>query len=548
MEKKGKLELTWVGKGSDEAIEPRVLVENEEYSYGDRDANNLLIHGDNLIALKALESDYFEQVQCIYIDPPFNTGGRIDASGEDIGYEDSLEHSIWLDMMYNRLVLLKNLLKPTGLIYVHIDDKEQAYLKVIMDEIFERRNFIQMISIKRASPAGFKVINPGPLTVTDYVLLYAKDKSQMKYIPQRVPVGYDENYNLIIDNPEDSPEDWTFSKLVDLLYKQHGFKTWKDASNAWGTNWKVVRNSLLGDLALKNADSVVSVRDPHKPSQLIKEKMAESKHNGDKVIEIKREGMKSVYIYEGGSLSFYKDKLREIDGELTPTEVLTDFWADINFAGMANEGEVQFKNSKKPEKLIKRILELSTDEGDLVLDSFAGSATTAAVAMKMNRKFITIEMAPHCYSHCIPRLKRVVEGEQSGISKSVRWKGGSGFKFYELAEPLLVKHKKLPVYQINPSYTWEMVCEAICKIEGFKYSPCGTFQGSSSESRFIHVTEEFVNGKYVMELTKSLGYRESVLIFCKKHQADMILPPNIEIKKMPKDLLDKCSFESEEKE
>lgn len=399
--------------------------------------------------------------------------------------------------------------------------------------------------IKRASPAGFKVINPGPLTVTDYILLYAKDKTLMKYIPQRIPVGYDENYNLIINNPNDGPENWSFSKLVDLLYEQYGFKSWKDASNAWGTNWKTVRNSLLGDVALKNADRVVSVRDPHKPSQLIKEKMIESKSNGGKVIEIKRDGMRPIYIFEGGSLSFYKDKLRQIDGELTPTEVLTDFWADINFAGMAKEGAVQFKNSKKPEKLIKRILELSTEEGDLVLDSFAGSATTAAVSLKMKRKFITIELAPHCYSHCLPRLMRVVDGEQSGISKAVNWNGGGGFKFYELAPSLLVKNDKLPIYQINPSYTFEMLCEAICKIEGFRYKPQDVFHGHSSEKRFIHITTEFVNAGYIKSLSARLAEGQSLLIYGTKIQSDMILPDNIEVKKIPKDLLEKCDFESE---
>lgn len=270
MQKSGRLELTWAGKSYEtESFEPRLLVEDKEKSYGD-DSPNMLIHGDNLLALKALELDYMEAVQCIYIDPPFNTGGRIDASGQEIGYDDGLEHSIWLDMMYVRLKLLRKLLNPTGLIYVHIDDKEQAYLKVIMDEIFGRKNFVQMIAVKRASPAGFKVINPGPLTVTDYILLYAKDKTLMKYIPQRIPVGYDENYNLIINNPNDGPENWSFSKLVDLLYEQYGFKSWKDASNAWGTNWKTVRNSLLGDVALKNADRVVSVRDPHKPWQAVR--------------------------------------------------------------------------------------------------------------------------------------------------------------------------------------------------------------------------------------------------------------------------------------
>ena len=302
---------------------------------------------------------------------------------------------------------------------------------------------------------------------------------------------------------------------------------------------------MLGDVALKNADRVVSVRDPHKPSQLIKEKMIESKSNGGKVIEIKRDGMRPIYIFEGGSLSFYKDKLRQIDGELTPTEVLTDFWADINFAGMAKEGAVQFKNSKKPEKLIKRILELSTEEGDLVLDSFAGSATTAAVSLKMKRKFITIELAPHCYSHCLPRLMRVVDGEQSGISKAVNWNGGGGFKFYELAPSLLVKNDKLPIYQINPSYTFEMLCEAICKIEGFRYKPQDVFHGHSSEKRFIHITTEFVNAGYIKSLSARLAEGQSLLIYGTKIQSDMILPDNIEVKKIPKDLLEKCDFESE---
>ena len=174
-----KLELTWYGKDEPIRVEPRLLIENVALSNtaADPDTQNMLIHGDNLLALKALESKFAGQVKCIYIDPPFNTGGRIDASGQEIGYDDGLEHSIWLDMMYVRLKLLRKLLNPTGLIYVHIDDKEQAYLKVIMDEIFGRKNFVQMIAVKRASPAGFKVINPGPLTVTDYILLYAKDKT-----------------------------------------------------------------------------------------------------------------------------------------------------------------------------------------------------------------------------------------------------------------------------------------------------------------------------------------------------------------------------------
>ena len=200
----------------------------------------------------------------------------------------------------------------------------------------------------------------------------------------------------------------------------------------------------------------------------------------------------------------------------------------------------------KPERLIERIIHIATNPGDLVLDAFIGTATTCAVAHKMGRKWIGIEMGDQCVDFCLPRLKAVVDGEQGGISKNQNWQGGGGFKFYELAEPLLVKHSKLPIYQINPTYTWDMICHAICKIEGFRYKPNGEFSGFSSENRFIHITEEFVNGKYVMNLVKALGDRQSVLIYCKKHQSDMILPANVEIKRIPKDLLEKCSFESEE--
>ena len=433
MNSKQKVELIWDGKEKRPRLESRILVEVPEKSYhakekGDNDIfDNMLIHGDNLLALKALEQDYTGQVQCIYIDPPFNTGNAFDH------YDDCLEHSIWLGLMRDRLEILHKLLAEEGTIYVHIDNTEQAYLKVIMDEIFHRVNFVQMISVKRASPAGFKVINPGPLTVTDYILLYAKNKQKMNYYPQRIPVAYDENYDLIIENPNSPASEWRFKKLVDCLYEKHGFKSWKNAKDAWGSNWKEVRNSLLGDLALEKAEVVVSIRDPHKPTETLKQKMLESKQNQGRVIVIERDNNNPIYLLNGGSLSFYKNKLRYIDGVRVPTELLTDFWADINFAGIAREGNVEFKNSKKPEMLVRRILELATKPGDLVLDSFLGSGTTCAVAHKMGRRWIGIELEEHCYTHCLPRLQRVIDGtDQGGITKAVDWHGGGGFRFYEL--------------------------------------------------------------------------------------------------------------------
>jgi len=213
---------------------------------------------------------------------------------------------------------------------------------------------------------------------------------------------------------------------------------------------------------------------------------------------------------------------------------------------LTKEGKVEFPNGKKPESLIERILSMTTTEGELVLDSFLGSGTTAAVAQKMNRKWIGIELGEHAYSHCKIRLDRVISGEDTGgISKDINWKGGGGYHFYELAPSLLVKNDKLPIYQINPEYDFDMICEAICKIEGFKYKPKDVFHGYSSEKRYIHVTMEFVNAAYITALSAHLAEGESLLIYGTKVQSDMVLPDNIEVKKIPKDLLEKCVFESE---
>ena len=256
--------------------------------------------------------------------------------------------------------------------------------------------------------------------------------------------------------------------------------------------------------------------------------------------------------YHNGELCAWLKDTAFLEGkDVVKTTKLSNVWKndDIPKADLGNEGGVAFPRSKKPEKLIERILLMATNEGDLVLDSFLGSGTTAAVAHKMGRRYIGIELGDHCYTHCKKRLDRVIDGEdRGGVTSTYNWQGGGGYKFYELAEPLLVKNTALPVYQINPSYTWDMVCEAICKIEGFTYEPSGEFQGYSSENRFIHITEEFVNTKYVMSVMKTLGERQSLLIYCKKNQADMILPENVEVKKIPKDLLDKCNFESEVQE
>lgn len=266
----------------------------------------------------------------------------------------------------------------------------------------------------------------------------------------------------------------------------------------------------------------------------------------------KNRGVVYEQFYKGDICNLFvwlRDTSEVINGELYKKDLQGTYW-DMNawMKNLTKEGNVTFPNGKKPEKLLKQIIEMTTTEGDMVLDSFLGSGTTVATAHKLKRKWIGIEMGEQAYTHCKVRLDNVIDGEQGGISKEVNWQGGGGYKFYELAEPLLVKNPTLPVYQLNPSYTWDMVCEAICKIEGFTYAPTGEFQGFSSENRFIHITEGFVNAKYVMSVMKSLGERQSLLIYCKKHQSDMVLPENVEVKKIPDDLLDKCDFESEVQE
>ena len=550
MEKKGKLELTWVGKYEEEKLEPRILIEDKSKSYGDPNIENMLIHGDNLLALKALENDYSGKIQCIYVDPPFNTGQAFDF------YDDDLEHSIWLDLIYKRIKILYGLLKEDGLFWIHLDDVEVHYCKIMLDEIFNRSNFVSHITYERSAVAG---LGQGGYLVntTEHILLYKKS-----ILPEKENLSYAELGLNIIKRYNHYVSNFGTRKLVkEFVAKSNGEKV------------KIYEHSdvEIETISLKN----ITEREEEIRQQFVKHidtlfrgnrVQKENEFQNDIIAGMEKGKFYSVdYVPSRGKyrdqettlyysncelLSWLKDTSSVEDGRITKSQKMTTLWkhGEIPKADIANEGGVYFPRSKKPEQLLKRIIEMSTKEGDYVLDSFLGSGTTAATAHKMGRKWIGIEMGEHAYSHCQKRLCNVIDGEQTGISKSVNWHGGGGFKFYELAEPLLVKNKVLPVYQINPSYTWDMVCEAICKIEGFTYEPYGEFQGHSSENRFIHITEEFVNTKYAMSIMKNLGDKQSLLIYCKKNQADMILPENVEVKKIPKDLLDKCNFESEVQE
>lgn len=535
MQKNGKLELTWVGKYDTKIVEPRIFVEDIEKSYGDPASQNMLIHGDNLIALQALLQDFSGRVKCIYIDPPFNTGEAFE------NYDDNLEESLWLTLMRQRLELLHELLAEDGTLFVHIDDSNLGYLMVLLDEIFLRTNRLYTITFKQGSATGHKAINPGCVTTTNFILMYAKDKK--KWTPNKVYTarGRDTRYSNYILNVSAPYQEWKITTLTEGFARKMGV----DIREAR----KIAKESpqKLDEFVIENSDAVIQPARPDikNVGAEIREIIKVSEANPGKVYYHHRNDYSDMYFISGKRLLFYKDKLKLIDGNLVAGEPLTTLWDDILSNNLHNEGNVTFPKGKKPEHLIKRVLELSTNPGDLVLDSFLGSGTTAAVAHKMGRRWIGVEFGEQAYTHCKVRLDQVVDGEQSGISKAVNWHGGGGYHFYELAESLLVQHPVLPIMQVNPHYTFEMLCEAICKIEGFKYAPEGTFHGYSSEKRFIQITKEFINAEYIKSVSATLSDDQSLLIYGTKIQSDLQLPENIEVKKIPKDLLQKCTFESE---
>lgn len=542
MEKKGKLELTWVGKYEETKLEPRILIEDKSKSYGDANTENMLIHGDNLLALKALERDYTGRVKCIYIDPPYNTGAAFEH------YDDNIEHSIWLNAMYNRLRILKNLLSEDGFLCCQIDDSEGFYLKIMLDEIFGRDNYLTTFYIQVRYSNKTLAEDSDYQKIIEQCHVYAKRKSSAKL--NRPQAKYE------IDKFKWKIKELTSGDVVTLGNKRvEIFKPGQydieeiepcleGLKETWATGALSRVKASAGEffeLYLAERKEIDGLGCLYKVEGIGEDGLGYRYISGPK----KATANKGKF-YSGIPIKRLEELKSGTSVKYLPVSNFYDFSGA--FGNCRLEGGVGFKGGKKPEALLKMILEYFTNEGDLVLDSFAGSASTAAVAHKMNRKWITIELGEHAYSLCKNRLDSVIDGDRTGITKEVDWQGGGGYKFYELAEPLLVKNKVLPVYQINPSYTWDMVCEAICKIEGFTYEPSGEFQGHSSENRFIHISEEFVNTKYVMSIMKNLGDKQSLLIYCKKNQADMILPENVEVKKIPKDLLDKCNFESEVQE
>jgi adenine-specific DNA-methyltransferase len=302
----------------------------------------------------------------------------------------------------------------------------------------------------------------------------------------------------------------------------------------------------LNTFVYSHADSVVQLARPNYSgvSKDAKILIDLSKKEPDKVFYLQRDGYSDMYFKRGERIIFYRDTLKEIDGNMIPGEPLTTLWDDIPSHNLHNEGGVEFPKGKKPEALIKRCFELASVPDDIVLDSFAGSGTTGAVAHKMGRRWIMVELGEHCHTHIIPRLKKVIDGEDTGgITKSVDWKGGGGFRYYRLA-PSLLEKDKWGNWVINKTYNAAMLAEALCKLEGFTYVPSDSVywqHGRSTERDFIYVTTANLTHEQLQQLSDEVGPERSLLVLCTafRGRGDY---PSLTVKKIPRQVLSRCEW------
>lgn len=422
--------LDWVNKtqAATSAAEVPYHLLQFESAHGDTGAENLLIQGDNLKALKALLPFYRGQVKCIYADPPFNTEQAFP------DYDDKLEHSQWLTMLFPALKLQRELLAPDGTLFIHIDDNELGYLIAIADEVMNRKNRVAIVTFKQGAATGHKAINPGMVHTTNFVLVYAKDKSRWK--PNRLFTGRerDKRYGSFLVNPDDHYSQWQLTTLSAAFTSRKGKKI-AELRKELGPQ---LLEEQLNEFVIAHARQVLRTAKPdyNAISEAAQRLIDQSQIDPNKIFLLEREGYSDMYFKGGQRWIFYREKLKEVDGVLVAGEPLTTLWDDLLSNNLHNEGGVEFPKSKKPEALLKRIIELSTDVGDLVLDAFLGSGTTAAVAHKMRRRWIGIEMGEHAITKCLPRLKAVIAGDPKGVSQSVNWQSGGGFRFHTLGEPV----------------------------------------------------------------------------------------------------------------
>lgn len=514
---KQKLELTWIGKEKQPKLEPRILVEDAEKSYhcsqrvSDNDNfDNRLIFGDNLLALKSLEAEFTGKVKCVFIDPPYNTGSAFSH------YDDGLEHSIWLGLMRDRLELIRRLLADDGSLWITIDDNECHYLKVLCDEIFGRSNFLCDIAWEKryAPPPDTKEFG----YVHDHILVYRKSASFTRNL---LPLTDDQTGRY--KNPD------------------------KDFRGPWKAENYTCRYS-----AEERPNLYYSIKQPLTGEEIWPKRTRVWAYSKEAHEQNEREGKIWWGVKGNNSVPALKNFMSKINQGMMPMSLWKHTLAGHNQEAakemMALFGVDKF-STPKPERLIHTVLHIATNPGDLVLDSFAGSGTTGAVAHKMGRRWIMIELGEHCHTHIIPRLQKVIDGsDQSGISKAVNWQGGGGFRYYQLAPSLIVKDRwGNPI--INPEYNATQLAEALCKLEGFTYAPSEVMwwqHGASSENDFIYVTTQNLSVEQLQALSDDVG-EKSLLVCCAAFHGTTATKaverwPNLTIKKIPKMVLARCEW------
>jgi adenine-specific DNA-methyltransferase len=512
MSSKQRLELTWIGKENRPRVEPRILLEDAEKSYhakqrmSEKDIfDNRLIFGDNLLALRALEQEFAGKVKCIYIDPPYNTGSAL------THYDDGVEHSIWLSLIKERIEVLWRLLHPNGSLWISIDDDEGPYLRVLMDEIVGRDKFIaQNIWQKRYSRENREAIGD----VHEYVIVYAKAPEAFKATRNRISLTPEQA--KVYKNPNNDPKGrWRAIPMT----AQEGHATaeqFYEISAPGGTVYTPPKGRCWGL----------------------------SKATFDR---LRSEG-RIWFGKDGNGQPNTIRYLSEVEGVVPWT------WWPHEEVGHTDEakkeihalfGKVDAFDTPKPERLMQRVLAIATNPGDLILDSFAGSGTTGAVAHKMNRRWIMVELGQHSHTLIIPRLKKVIDGlDLGGVTEATGWRGGGGFRYFRIA-PSLLEKDRFGNLVISKQYNAAMLAEAMCKIMGFTYAPSDELywqHGHSTETDFIYVTTQTLTRDQIAKLSDEVGDTRSLLICCAAFQGKSDSFANLTLKKIPSTVLAKCEW------
>jgi adenine-specific DNA-methyltransferase len=521
MIRKQKLELTWVDKENRPRLEPRILLEDPEKSYhaahrfGEDDIfDNRLIYGDNLLALKALEQEFAGKVKCVFIDPPYNTGSAFEH------YDDGLEHSIWLSLMRDRLEMIRRLLSEDGSLWITIDDNEAHYLKVTCDEIFGRANFVANIVWQKKFAPQANVV--GVSDSHDHILVFAKSKASWK--PQLLPRSdeADSRYS----NPDHDPRGpWMSDNFtISLTGGARGAQFART-----GTSSNIYEIETPSGRRLMPTQGRCWGASKERFQEMVKDNRIWFGRDGGNVPRVKR----FLSEVQSGVVARTWWPREEVGDNQESKREVAQFNSDEVFA------------TPKPERLIRRILQIATLPGDIVLDSFAGSGTTGAVAHKMGRHWIMVELGEHCHTHIIPRLKKVTDDEdRGGVSEAVGWRGGGGFRYFKLA-PSLLETDKWGREVIAKAYNAEMLAEALCKIEGFTYAPSDAVywqHGHSTERDFIYVTTQTLGVEQLQQLSEEVGSDRSLLVLCSAFRGNPDRWPSLTVKKIPNHIRSRCEW------